>query len=142
MPTFTNQKAIEAPLIDISQVTELTNAKGAVIDAGGSNLTFKNKARVVNEGALKGGDYVFDGGSLAQSGVIDGKSLKLDDVVVTTTDSQTINLSGNLEQSKSGSWGMRGTINAYKYTRFGDIDLHGTLNLKDSFEGRGTIHKG
>jgi hypothetical protein len=140
LPSFTNQKRVESPLIDISKITELTNSKGAVIDAKGNNLAF-NKAKVVNDGNINAGDYLFKGGSFAQNGRIDGRSLKLEDTVVTTTDTQTINLSGDLEQSGVSSWIMRGKFNARKFFKIGDINLYGTLSLVDSFRGAGTIYQ-
>ena len=142
LPSFTNQKTVESPLIDISKVAELINAKDAVIDAQGSDLTFSKAAKVVNEGNLKARDYLFKGGSLAQNGRIDGRSLKIEDIVVTTTDSQIINLSGDLEQSGISEWIMRGKFNARKFFKIGDINLYGTLTLADSFRGAGTIHQG
>lgn len=142
LPEFTNLQRVESPSIDVSQVTKLTNAKKAVIDAQGSDLSFGKNAKVINDGNLKGRDYTFDGGSLAQGGRMDGRSLKLRDTAVTTTDEQIINLLGNLEESGFKSWAIRGEINAYHYRRYGNIDLYGILDLKDSFYGYGTIHPG
>jgi hypothetical protein len=142
LPEFINLQRIESPSIDISQVTKLTNAKKAVIDAQGSDLSFGKDAKVINDGNLKARDYTFDGGSLAQGGRMDGRSLKLRDTAVTTTDDQSINLLGSLEESSTNSWPIRGKINAYHYIRVGDISLYGILNLVNFFEGRGTIHPG
>jgi len=143
LPEFTNLQRVESPSIDISQVTNLTNAKKAVIDAQGSDLSFGKDANVINDGNLKARNYIFDGGSLVQGGRIDGRSLKIGiGTDVTTTDDQTINLSGELWQCSHGQWPIRGTINAYQWIRYSDINLYGTLNIKSFFTGRGTIHPG
>ncbi len=135
-----NQQTIKASLVDTSKLVEFTNARGATFEASNSNLTFI-QAKVVNDGSIKAGDYAFKGGSLTQNGNIEGKSLKTTDkAVVSTNDSQTMSLSGELESDTM--WSMRGKINAQRFNRIGDIDLYGTLSLVDSFSGRGTIHKG
>jgi hypothetical protein len=135
---LTNQKTIKAPALDISKLLELANVKGATIDTN-SDLTF-TKA-VINDGTIRAGALEFKGGSLTQRGIIEGKSLKTTNkTIVTTTDSQTMNLSGELQSDTN--WSIRGQVNAQKFARVGDLDLYGTLNLNDSFTGSGTVHKG
>jgi hypothetical protein len=137
---FVNENKIVSPLIDISKITELTNAKGGVIDTQGSDLKF-DKVKVVNEGTLNAGNYLFRNGSLVQSGKIEGKFLRFEgSTAITTTDGQTINLSDKLEAAVFGRpWDIRGKINARSFTSYSSIELYGNLTVADFFYGSKTV---
>jgi len=142
---FVNENKIVSPLIDISKVTELTNAGSrAVIDTQGSDLTF-DKVNVVNNGTFKAGNYLFRNGSLVQSGKIEGKFLRFEgSTAITTTDGQTINLTDKLEAAVFGRpWDIRGKINARSFTSYSPIDLYGNLTVAEQFFGDKTVvHSG